>query len=139
MTTTEASAAPVVAAAPAGAVVGRIIANIDETNPGVAVVRKTTGSMGAASPETLARAALRLLQDVALLAQTNPALSPFQRYRRLSHPQPSRSFLRSPTVLPFSHNSPYCALSATVVNGNESFIVRMKDERTFTIARITSQ
>ena len=102
MTSTDASAAPGAAAAPTGTVVGRIIADIDETNPGVAVVRKTTGNMGAATPQTLAGAALRLLQDVALLAQTNPGLSPFQRYRRLSLCSPTGPFVGPTHFIRFS-------------------------------------
>ena len=139
MTSTEASGAPGATAAPTGTVVGRIIADIDETNPGVAVVRKTTGSMGAAAPQTLASAALRLLQDVALLAQTNPALSPFQRYRCLFPLPLLRSVCAVCSIYPFFFTAFVFPPVPTVVSGNESFIVRMKDERTFTIAHIMSQ
>lgn len=139
MTSIEASAAPSATAAPTGTVVGRIIADIDETNPGVAVVRKTTGNMGAATPQTLASAALRLLQDVTLLAQTNPSLSPFQRYRCLSHCSSTGPFPRPAAIILFSLSFCLSSRVPTVVNGNESFIVRMKDERTFTVARIMSQ
>ena len=68
-----------------GVIVGRLIADIDEMNPGVAVVRKTSGDMGTASHQTLANAALRMLQDVTLLSQANPNLSAFQRIRCLSY------------------------------------------------------
>ena len=82
---TAATAAPA-AAAPAQTIEGRLIAEIDQANPSVAVVRKVTGNMGAAPHQTIAHAALRMLQDVTLLAQVNPSMSPFQRILCLSCP-----------------------------------------------------
>ena len=108
-----------------GTVVGRLIADIDEANS-VAVIRKVTGELGATPHQTLANAALRMLQDVTLLSQANPSLSTFQRIRCKS----SKTTL-SPCCL-------YHVLYAldTVSNDDESFVIRMKDERTFTVARI---
>ena len=82
--TTTAAAPTATGAAQTGSIVGRLIATIDEANPGVAVVSKVTGNMGAAPHQTIAMAALRMLQDVTLLAEINKTLTPFQRILCLS-------------------------------------------------------